>query len=81
MKTDDMNTIVDYSDPRPYGIAKDQIWKSNHSYFGDIKILHVQKRSKEMLVVVLDLKYDEVRSINAFNIARTGNFRRQTSFH
>ncbi|QIG69647.1 hypothetical protein EVB81_078 [Rhizobium phage RHph_I46] len=75
------NSIVDYSDPRPYGITKGQIWKSNSTYFGDLKILHVQRRSKEMLIVALDLRYDEVRSISAYNLARTGIYSFKTSTH
>lgn len=57
-----------------YGIRKGQIWKSNSSYYGDLKILGVLPKSKTGQVCVLDLKYDVCRSFNGYTIARLGLF-------
>ena len=57
-----------------YGIRKGQVWKSNSSYYGDLKILGVLPNSKTAQVAVLDLKYDVCRSLSAYTIARVGLF-------
>jgi hypothetical protein len=77
------NSFISFEETSRYGIKKGQIWKSVGfpNYYGDLKVLYVQRRSKEALIFVIDEANDTVRSINAYNLARTGNFRLVTSKH
>jgi hypothetical protein len=57
-----------------YNIREGQIWKSNVSWIGDIKILKVFEKSSLGHVMVLDINKGTTRVFNGYNIARTGHF-------
>jgi hypothetical protein len=75
-KTANLIPFLDNRQMAPYGIREGQVWRSVRysSHFGDFKVLGVQKRSKELLVMGMDLSDGKTRTMNAYNLARTGNY-------